>query len=121
MTNIGKAYGFFDCRASKEEIEAEIPTIRRLTNTPSKLELSLIESPSNLRGDSELMSIASQASESGIKYVLEGTYPSATNEQTAKEIVGVLNQVYQSPLYQEGEPFRGEIVYFDGAGYQFLK
>ena len=43
MTDIGKAYGFFECIYSKEAIEKEVPAIRELVNTPSELELSLFE------------------------------------------------------------------------------
>ena len=117
----GKAYGFFDCRASKGNIKGELPTIRSLVLTPSELELSLIEGPSNLSGDSELMKIANQAKEEGIKYVLEGTYPNHTNLQTGKELSAILNQAYQSPLYQQGESFSGAIVYQDQWEYKFLE
>ena len=67
---IGKAYGFFNCKASKEKIEAELPTIRKLVKTPSKLELSLIEGVENLRGDQDLVELAQKAQNSGIRYVL---------------------------------------------------
>ena len=46
---IGKAYAFFNCRASKEKIEAELPTIRDLVETPYGLELSLKEGTDHLR------------------------------------------------------------------------
>ena len=44
MTNIGKAYGFFDCRASKEEIEAELPVIKKFKELHG-LEFTLVENP----------------------------------------------------------------------------
>ncbi|MDP2906789.1 MAG: hypothetical protein Q8O03_02515 [Nanoarchaeota archaeon] len=111
MKNVGKAYGFFDCNASKEVIESELPTIRELVKTPSKLELSLIKGVDNLKGDSDLMSIAREAKESGIKYVVEATYPDATNKETADELASILNQAYQTPLYQDGEQFYGSVFY----------
>ena len=36
----GTAYGFFNCRASKQEIEAELPTLRSLAQTPNQLGIS---------------------------------------------------------------------------------
>ncbi len=35
------------------------------------------------------------------------------------EVASVLNQAYQSPLYQKGEQFRGEVVYKDRGRYIF--
>ena len=109
--NYGKAYAFFDCNASKKEIEAELPTIRKCVKTPSNLELSLTEGVENLKGDNELMTLAKEAKEGGMKYVLEAKYEGSTNKQTADEVAGIMNQAYQTPLYQEGEQFRGAIVY----------
>ena len=108
---IGKAYGFFDCSASKQEIEKTLPSIREAVATPAKLELSLIEDVENLKGPNKLTSIAQEAKESGLKYVLEASYIGATNRQTADELSAVLNQAYQSPLYKNKEEFRGAIVY----------
>ena len=105
---VGNAYGFFNCKASKTEIEAELPMIRDFSQTPSVLELSLTE---DIKGDPILTAIARVAKKAGIKYVIEATYPSATNKATADELATILDQTYQSPLYQEGEQFRGEIVY----------
>ncbi len=116
---MGKAYGFFECRASKEAIELEIPTIRRLVKTPSKLELSLIEGMENVRGDSRLISLAKAAKEQGINYLLDATYPDATNRETADELSAILNQAYQSPLYGKREPFMGEIIYEENGEYVF--
>lgn len=116
----GKAYGIFDCSASKEQIEAELPTVRRLTKIPSKLELSLIEGVDSLRGvDSRLDPIIENAKKAGMRYILEATYPNAINRETADELSAVLNQAYQSPLYQEGEKFRGAIVYEENREYVF--
>ena len=50
---------------------------------------------------------------------MEATYPNATNHQTADEVASVLNQAYQSPLYQKGEQFRGEVVYNERGRYVF--
>ena len=107
----GRSYGFFDCRASKEAIKSELPIIRKLTQTPLALELSLIEGPGRLSGDPDLMSIAKEQNQSGIRYVMGAGLPNASNKKMSEELSGVLNQAYQSPLYHEDEPFRGKIIF----------
>jgi hypothetical protein len=124
MTNkkegsIGRAYGFFYCNASKQEIETELPTIRDLVRTPSHLELSLIEGMDNLKGDQRLTTLAQEAKQDRINYVLEATYPGGNNKNTADEVAAILNQAYQSPLYKAKEPFKGAIVYEENGEYIF--
>jgi hypothetical protein len=118
---IGKAYAFFDCNASKKEIETELPTIRELVKTPSKLELFLAEGVENLNygEDVKLKEIVNRAKNDGMKYVMEAKYAGATNKQTADEVAGILNQAYQSPLYKDKEQFSGEIVYENKGKYIF--
>jgi len=154
MARVGKAYGFFDSKASKKEIEAELPTIRKLARTPSQLELSLVEHP-----DEDLRHIARAASEGhffsreydlvtaaikkgeeldrhflrfvrlaqiidigkgrGTRYAMIAKCSGTTNYKTAHELAAVLNQAYQSPLYREGEQFKGDIFYKEGGEYVF--
>jgi len=57
MEKTGKAYAFFDCRASKGKIERFLPVIREYIQTPKTLELSLTEDP-----NVELRTIAARAS-----------------------------------------------------------
>jgi hypothetical protein len=113
----GKAYAFFDCKASKETIEGALPQIRSAVETPKQLELSLTENPNDLELDADLHMIAREANEAGIRYVMQATYENATNEQTADELAAVVNQAYQSPLYEQGERFRGNIVYEEKGSY----
>lgn len=115
----GEAYGFFYCNASKQEIENELPTIRKLVKTPSQLELSLIEGMDNVRGDKRLNALAQEAKGNGINYVLKATQANGTNGETADEVSAILNQAYQSPLYKDKEPFRGAIVYQEKGKYVF--
>ncbi len=68
---LGRAYGFFYCRASKLEIEAELPTIREMIRTPPSLELFLIEGMDNVKGDERLTAIAQEAKQDGINYLLQ--------------------------------------------------
>lgn len=77
----GVAYGFFNCRASKPEIEAELPTIRDLAQTPNQLELTLTEGVENLpvQRDSALRAIVQQAQDANLRYVMQAQLPGATN------------------------------------------
>ncbi len=113
---VGKAYAFFDCDASKGTIEKELPFIRDAVQTPSELELSLIEGTNALIKDPRFQFLQRIR---GRKYSIEATYPNATNKQTADELAPILNQAYQSPLYKEEEQFRGEIVYEKNGEYVF--
>lgn len=118
----GKAYAFFNCNASADEIGAEVPTIRECTRAPKKLELALYEHAKvfNLfQKDSALRNLARKATELGRQYILEAKCPGKSNRETADELAGILNQAYQSPLYQEGEPFTGGVVYRHRGKYNF--
>ena len=118
-SSVGRAYGFFYCNASKQEIETELPTIREMVRTPSQLELSLIEGMDNIRGDKRLTSLAQEAKQSGLNYMLQATYPNGTHKDAADEVACILNQIYQSPLYEAKEPFNGAIVYEEDGEYVF--
>ncbi|MEI7719204.1 MAG: hypothetical protein WCI72_05030 [archaeon] len=119
----GEAYAFFDCSASSEQIAEEIPYIRELVNTPKRLELYfsrslVIPMVSQHTLDSELLGIASDAKEASLKYVIAArATPNMSNRQVADELAAVVNQAYQSPLYQDGEGFRGGIFYKENDHY----
>ena len=118
QTKSGEAYAFFDCSASKENIEEEIVDIRRVIGTPGGLELSLTEGINpNIFNHPELRTIAQEAKDAQIRYVLGAKYNGATNKQTADELSSVLNQAYQSPLYQDKERFVGGIFYKENEHY----
>ena len=96
-----------------------MPKIREFAQTPSEVHLSLFDDIDKITGDSDLKSIAKDAKNSGIKYALEATFPGATNRVTADEVAGILNQTYQTQLYDEGEPFSGEVVFKEKGKYLF--
>ena len=110
----GKAYAFFNCEASKRAIERKVRFIRRHVKTPNELELSLMRCTDSLTGDSQLLQVAKEADR---KYVMEATYPNATNHQTADEVAAIMIPVYQSSLCTDKEQFRCEIVYKDRGRY----
>lgn len=111
---VGEAYTFFDCKASREEIEKELPTIRQISNTPDELELYLTQeiNPDNFRHP-ELREVAKQAKKAGIKYSIKANYVNATNEKTASELTDIMRNAYASPLYAKGEDFRCRVLYRD--------
>lgn len=115
----GKAYGFFYCGASKQEIEQRLPTLRQHAETPSQLELSLIEGMDNVRGDSKLTALAQQAKREGINYMLQATYPSGTNRNAADEVATIFGLLSHTSLYGTEEQFKGEIIYKEERNYVF--
>ena len=122
LVPVGEAYAFFYCEASKDEIKMTLPGIRELTQTPSELELYLYkgnEIAEKTEHDSELVKMANQAKESGTNILMHGYYPTKTNKETADELATVLNQVYQSPLYESEEEIIGGIIYKQDEQYVF--
>lgn len=117
--DIGRAYGFFYCDASKSEIEKLFPKIREMVKTPSKLEFSLVEGMDNLGGDERLIALAQEARQDGINYVLQATYFNRTNRETADEVASILSQTYQSSLYESNAQFKGAVVYEEEGDYVF--
>lgn len=117
----GKAYGFFDCKAPIEDVLKELSDIRvsKPIPTPSALELSLTEGIENLNGDLGLIGIASEAKDAGLTYVLEATYPNATNEQTTYEISSIFQQMSQTQL-DDGSNRYG-VVYDNNDDYVFRR
>ena len=94
---IGKAYAFFYCDASKDQIEAELLTIRRLTQTPSDLELDLIEGTDIVTSDkdSELYQISELARDAGLNYTLTASHKGRTNRVVSESLATLMSQTYQ--------------------------
>lgn len=115
INTVGKAYGFFSCKAEIEGIREELPILRECAQTPNELELSLMENTGVLKGDPELRQLAGEAQDAGRNYVLEATYPNASNHQTADELTSIFNQMY--PLYDRVEEFEREVVYEEDGRY----
>ena len=108
------AYAFFDCGASKRKLENELKAAKKLSKTPTELNLSLSEGIDTEKFyNPKLRGIAEEAKNAGIRYVMKGSYTGQgySNKMVAGLLSGVLNQLYQSGLYRAGEQFRGIIVY----------
>jgi len=114
---MGKAYAFFDCRASKEKIEKELSTIREFARVPPLVEISLIERPDKLKGDERIKAIANGFKGLGIRWTMTAAYPGVANKAAAEELEAILNQAYQSHLYGSKEKFRGWVLYKIGRAY----
>lgn len=63
------------------------------------------------------MMLPAKQKQQALRYAPLVRYPGATSKSAADEAAAIMNQAYQSPLYQKGEPFRGEIVFKRGAEY----
>ncbi|MBI4440817.1 hypothetical protein HY639_01490 [Candidatus Woesearchaeota archaeon] len=117
----GKAYGFFMCNADKETVANELPDLRRITQAPSALELSLMDDFSHIKADNLLKPLIHQARDNGMCYCLEATLPGSSNRVAAKELNDMLGNIYNSPLYKEGDEFSGAIVYEENGKYVFYE
>jgi len=139
-TNAGKAYGFFDCDATKEEIEREIPSLRHDARNPKGLQLLLHEGISELQFDKALTEKIQYPDDyriksskfnkqdyeeedkplSKMKYVLEANYEGASNENTASEVGDLLN-VFHYEFNKDQSFFRGAVIYKENGEYLFRK
>ncbi len=98
--NVWGAEGPFYCAASGQEIKEELPTIRKLVETPPSLELYLTDM-NNRNGD--------EGGDLNINFTLKATAPGGTYDPVT-ELEAIFNQTYQSPLYKPEEPFYGEVT-----------
>ena len=131
----GKAYAFFDCDASKVQIEAELPQIREDARTPTGLNLKLSQGIAGLKLEKELLDplsfpadyrvmskerLATAREErrplSSMKYALVAEYDQMDNKQVAGELGDVVNNIHLRYNKDTGF-FRGAIVYKDNAEY----
>jgi hypothetical protein len=120
--NYGRAYGLFECRASRELLQKEFEDTRRMVESPSTLELNLTDLNSeNLpREDTQLSDIIVEARAEGINYLIEAIIPNESNRRTAEELAANFNLAYVSPLFPENEMFKGAILYKDHGKYRSL-
>lgn len=127
----GRAYAFFDSRASKEEIESDLPLIKSSTQSHPSLELFLMEVKeferkpeidSDLRdfmhtteihaifpsAYRHLMKSSKPTKLCNLKYVIEAKNRYAPVEEVASDLSAIMNQVYVN--HGEGKPFNVEII-----------
>jgi len=136
----GKAYAFFDCNVSLNEIQESMPEIREYASSPSELELSLQEGIPVMKMEPGLRSLVSQhcgdfrilPSGVGVDDIesipiaalrcsMVAEYPGQSNKRTAGELGDVLNQVYNLDRHVNRDTaiFRGVILYKEKGRYLF--
>ncbi len=113
--DIGRAYGFFSSDAPEREINSYLPEACKYVSAKSELELSLIESVSDSRGDVELVAIAKEAEQKGNNYVLQAEYPGGTNKDAANDLADVSN--YLHGALQDKNIYFEKIVYAENGTY----
>jgi hypothetical protein len=118
---VGKAYLFFECSYSKEEVINEINNIISSSDIPNKLELSLIDGLDKINNQSLLYQILKDAKDKAMNYIFEGTYPNLTNKDTANELRIILNLLLISRINSDDNTIKSEIVYQDSGKYVFCK
>ena len=111
--DVGKAYALFRCEVPLEEIREILPYAHDAVEAPKDLELKLYElnSLDVNKLDEGLGQYVNMAKDAGINYGLIAELPGASNEETAREVSDVLNQMYQSNLFDGCGDFRGELAY----------
>ncbi len=124
---VGKAYAFFYCSATKADIEKELPKARDAAQVPNNLELILTKgiNPNDFEHDSQLKELAQKAREADNNYYLTAILPYSTNKDTAKQLGNVQNMLYSSSLQDElhkGDyKAIGAIVFRSGNEYSFVE
>ena len=53
------------------------------------------------------------------KYAMKATHPRSAKTDASTELSCILNDIYQSPLFEAGEPFIGAIVHKENEKYVF--
>ena len=137
INKTGKAYAFFDCDASVQEIERSMPQIRDEARTPKGLQMLLHEGISGLKLDKTLSKqiqypddyrvMSSERLKQGcekerkplsdMRYSLVANYEGASNEDVANELGDVMNMIHRRFNRDQGM-FRGAVVYKKNGEYQ---
>lgn len=105
------AYALFKCDASLDDIVSALPDIRSAVNTPSTMEISVTEGIERVKEIPGLEEVARKAKDVDFNYFIEAYDSNLSNENVANELTAVQNQSYQSPLYQDGDDYIGQVFY----------
>ena len=104
------AYAFFYSAASAADINAAMPQLREEAETPSDLELQLIENMDSIEGPEDLKFFAFDAREQGMRYALLAYVPGKSAEKAADELNILLERAYNSPVFKAGKTSPATIV-----------
>ena len=123
MAKTGEAYGFLKYGGRADDILKYIPSVRNSALTPPEMSLQLIAGVENVdtTGDSGLADLVQRAKGADFNYAFKANLPNADNATTAGELGDTINQLYQTPLYQEGQEFYAEIAYKQNDKYSLLE
>lgn len=123
MAKAGEAYGFLKFRGTAADISDYIPAVRNSADIPPAMLFLVTEGAENCStaGDSGLVHIAQQAEKAGMTHMLKAALPFTDNKGTASELKDIIIQLYQTPLYEEGEDSCAKIVYREDDGFKFLE
>jgi len=96
----GKAYAFFSCSTSKEEIQEGIEKERGHCKISEELEV-ILEETKNLKGDSDLMETAKKPEIRKMNYVIEASYPGKGNIDAANQLAIMMITYYNIRIFKE--------------------
>ena len=121
MTKTGEAYGFLYCSNTTQRIIDELADTREITQTPSMLGFDLVAQVDQIdtSKDSALANMVEKAKSNKMSHVIKASMPDASNRRVAGLLCNVIDGLYASPLYQEGEPYCADVVYKRGNQYVF--
>ena len=121
---VGRAYGFLNCDRDYATVDAALKFAQKETEAPSGLELTLTQGIQRLQAPhipEQLRSFAQQASQANMKYLVEASLPSATNEATAQALNHIIGQLYNDPdLYEAHTDMRYEVVREANGTYEYV-
>lgn len=124
MTKVGKAYGFIGCSKTIDEVRGMLPLIRQVSQTPSNLELTVTEGIENIVGDKVLHEtvIRDLKTAGNFNYAFEASLTGHDNVDTANELGSIVNQLYQSPIFEpKPKDFYATVVYERNGQYEQLE
>jgi len=116
---MGKAYGFFQCDASLEEIAAVLPEVREYSETPLPVEFFFMHAGDALLPAPDMMDLLEEGRTHGQNYAVEAFYPGKKHEEAADELKLMLQGLYRSGLYPECQDFFGDIVFKKGRDWEY--
>lgn len=118
---------FFNCKASHKTIKEALrdirvlvepprPTVNLYEYNPGKPRLHLYEQKRNFNLPGTLRREARERGALELRFALKATMPQNTSSEAADWLEGIMNQLFQSPVFREGEKFVSGIIHeIDGA------
>ena len=135
---VGEAYAFFDCDASKQELEDSISDVMDDAGVPREMRAFLRKGSSGLPRDSRLQAMVNYPADYRVmtaerkkqgweperkplckmEYSLVASFPGASNEEAALQLGDALDLIHWR-FNRDSGVFRGAVVYEEGGEYGF--